>query len=170
MSAIITLEGKAQWAFVNKPREAFGKFGWSVDLQVDAKSKKVALDAGLVLAKRKTTDNEGNETTATIDPATIRTFKHVKRKDGATNKPPIVVDSHNVPTSVIIGNGSKVRVQIKTFPWTFKQGTGAELMALQVLELEEFVENRPDFEVAEGGFKADVIKDIADEEDTEIPL
>ncbi len=163
--SIIILEGTAQWAFVHKPREAFGKFGWSIDVQVDDKSLKVALKEGIAKAQKKITSENGDVMYKTVDPATVRTYKAVKRKDGSTNKPPLVVDSSNEATNVMIGNGSKVRVQVKTFPWTFKKGTGCELMSIQVLDLVEFSENVPEFEVVADGFKADVIKDIGTEEE-----
>lgn len=128
MAKSVIFEGKALWASVQHPNTKFEP-RWCVDLVVsDAEAKKAA-EIGL-----KIHEKNGEKL--------LKFTRKVHRRDGTENRPPIVVDASKNPTDVLIGNGSKVKVQVRPFEYRSRQTGGmmvsADLTAVQVLELVEF--------------------------------
>lgn len=122
-----TAVGTAFWAHLAKPNQMSGKY---------------QIDLGL------------------LDTATIKSFKDnkisVKKDDkfpvgdekyrgqyvtlkASEDYPPSIVDAKKqaLPNTVLVGNGSKVRVVYNAFEWTFKgkSGVSAGLQAVQILDL-----------------------------------
>ena len=97
----------------------------------------------------------------------VRIKRKVYRKDGSKNKSPILKDSKNhILSEVNVGNGSDVRVLFKSFDWEYagKKGIGADLQAMQVINLIEY-EAGEDFDVIDDGYIASNAFD-----DDDIPL
>ena len=120
------IKGTALWASVLAPNTKFDPV-WSIDLVIEDGQVAGAKKAGL---KVKKTD-DGN---------VVRFRRNVNRSDGGENKPPVVVDIHRNPQTVLVGNGSLVNVQFSVFEWSnkFGTGTGVDLQGVQVLSLVEF--------------------------------
>lgn len=140
------VKGTAYWTHVPKPNTRFEPV-YSVDLVVDPdtaqKLEQEGLnvkedDRGLVcIFKRKVYDRHGKERPA-----------------------PVLVDAKKQPFNGQVGNGSTVNVQYRPFSWTYgnKKGVSADLIGIQVLELNEYAEDKIDFEELEG-FEAENIGD-----------
>jgi hypothetical protein len=120
------IEGIAHWAKVQQPAENYDRTGyeWTIDVEVTEEEASKAEEQGLRII-----DKDGV--------LFVKIKQKVEKKDGGSNKAPIVVDANNMPTQDLIGNGSQVRVQYRTYEWTFgrKKGTSAALQAVQIVEL-----------------------------------
>tara|TARA_Y100000287_G_C14216721_1_gene353844 strand:- start:201 stop:701 length:501 start_codon:yes stop_codon:yes gene_type:complete len=146
------ISGTAYWAKVHQPHfDQYNEQGiFSIDVTVDAKTKKQLQDLGLG-PRIKTKDDERGEF--------ITIKRKYTRKDGTKNSAPRVVDSKKTPISPddLIGNGSKVNVAFDTYDYNVKgnQGVGSSLKAVQVIKLIEYSpsENLDEFS-EESGYQA----------------
>lgn len=149
------LSGKAHWASISSPNSTFEPV-WQVDLAVEGVELEKAKEMGLTIMNKN--DDRGEF---------VRIKRKVYRKDGSKNKSPILKDSKNhVLSEVNVGNGSDVRVLFKSFDWEYagKKGIGADLQAMQVINLIEY-EAGEDFDVIDDGYIASNAFD-----DDDIPL
>tara|TARA_Y100000593_G_C4228426_1_gene295688 strand:+ start:531 stop:947 length:417 start_codon:yes stop_codon:yes gene_type:complete len=130
--------GTAEWANVFEPNKMSGKYQMDI-CQLDKNTVKALQDEGLEIKQ-----GEGEK-------AHKGFFITAK-----TKLPPKVMDSQkNIwPSEKLIGNGSKVKVSVNPYSWTFKgkNGISASLTALMVLNLEEYQNSELD---AEDGFVLD---------------
>ena len=146
------ISGTAYWAKVHQPHfDQYNEQGiFSIDVTVDAKTKKQLQDLGLG-PRIKTKDDERGEF--------ITIKRKYTRKDGTKNSAPRVVDSKKTPISPddLIGNGSKVNVAFDTYDYNVggNQGVGSSLKAVQVIKLIEYSpsENLDEFS-EESGYQA----------------
>jgi hypothetical protein len=149
------LSGKAHWASISSPNSTFEPV-WQVDLAVEGVELEKAKEMGLTIMNK---DDDRGEF--------VRIKRKVYRKDGSKNKSPILKDSKNhILSEVNVGNGSDVRVLFKSFDWEYagKKGIGADLQAMQVINLIEY-EAGEDFDVIDDGYIASNAFD-----DDDIPL
>ena len=129
------ISGTAYWAKVHQPHyDQYNEKGiFSIDVTVDAKTKKQLQDLGLGPRIK----NKGDERNDFI---TIK--RKYTRKDGTKNSAPRVVDSKRTPVSpdILIGNGSLVNVAFDTYDYDIKgnKGVGSSLKAVQVTKLVEY--------------------------------
>ena len=150
-----TVKGMAHWAHLVKPNTKFEPV-YSIDVVVDKEQAEVLELAGLNVKE----DDRG----------LVCVFKRkLNKKKGGTNPPPAVVDAKMNPYTGNVGNGSLVQVQYRAYDWTFgnKKGTSADLIAVQVLELNEYADDKIVFE-EEDGFEAEAVLDNAFDDD--LPL
>ena len=146
------ISGTAYWAKVHQPHfDQYNEQGiFTIDVKVDAKTKKQLQDLGLG-PRIKTKDDERGEF--------ITIKRKYTRKDGTKNSAPRVVDSKKTPISPddLIGNGSKVNVAFDTYDYNVggNQGVGSSLKAVQVIKLIEYSpsENLDEFS-EESGYQA----------------
>ena len=146
------ISGTAYWAKVHQPHyDQYNEQGiFSIDVTVDAKTKKQLQDLGLS-PRIKTKDDERGEF--------ITIKRKYTRKDGTKNSSPRVVDSKKTPISpdVLIGNGSLVNVAFDTYDYNVggNKGVGSSLKAVQVTKLVEYSpsENLDEFD-EESGYQA----------------
>ena len=146
------ISGTAYWAKVHQPHfDQYNEQGiFSIDVTVDAKTKKQLQDLGLGPRIK----NKGDERN---DFVTIK--RKYTRKDGTKNSAPRVVDSKRTPVSpdILIGNGSLVNVAFDTYDYDIKgnKGVGSSLKAVQVTKLVEYSpsENLDEFS-EESGYQA----------------
>ena len=121
----VIVEGILEWAHLAKANEMSGKY--QVDVcQLDKKAVKALEAAGLVVqdGAAKGKENKGQYVTP------------------KATRPVTVVDSKKNTFSDLeaIGNGTRAKVAIRAFPYNFKgkEGVGAGLQAIQILELKEY--------------------------------
>mgnify|MGYP003139973305 FL=1 len=146
------ISGTAYWAKVHQPHyDQYNEKGiFSIDVTVDAKTKKQLQDLGLS-PRIKNKDDERGEF--------ITIKRKYTRKDGTKNSSPRVVDSKKTPISpdVLIGNGSLVNVAFDTYDYNVggNKGVGSSLKAVQVTKLVEYSpsENLDEFG-EESGYQA----------------
>ena len=146
------ISGTAYWAKVHQPHfDQYNEQGiFSIDVTVDAKTKKQLQDLGLG-PRIKTKGDERGEF--------ITIKRKYTRKDGTKNLAPRVVDSKRTPISsdILIGNGSLVNVAFDTYDYNVggNKGVGASLTAVQVVKLVQYSpsENLDEFE-EESGYQA----------------
>ena len=122
------VKGKALFAFVQRPNQGNERIKpyWGIDVVVDEKTAKTLEKEGLNVGKKKNTGERF-----------LRCKRDVyRKKDQSKNTAPLVVDAKKNTITDDIGNGSVVKVQYKTWDWTFagKKGRSADLIAVQVLE------------------------------------
>lgn len=148
--------GIANWAFLNKTKkyegEDTGKY--SVNLIVsgqDAIDLKAKMEE---INEAKFRELKGKK---------LHAIKIKEHEDGSLEftfdgtQKPLVTDSTGrkpLPSSILVGNGSKIRVQVGVGNFDHKvHGTGAKffLNAVQVVELVEF--QRTKFDAVEGGYE-----------------
>jgi len=129
------ISGTAYWAKVHQPHyDQYNEQGiFSIDVTVDAKTKKQLQDLGLG-PRIKNKQDERN------DFVTIK--RKYTRKDGTKNASPRVVDAKKKPISsdILIGNGSLVNVLFDTYDYDVggNKGVGSSLKAVQVTKLIEY--------------------------------
>ncbi len=125
------VSGKANWASVQTPNTKFQP-QWCIDLEVSDGDEKALLKAGL-------TKNKNGW------------FKFSRRVEGVEgkNKAPVVVDTKGKPFNELIGNGSEVRVQYKTWKSKKYDYIGADLVAVQVVEHIPYGGGGLEFEIEE---------------------
>ena len=140
---------KAYWASITSPNTTFDSDGvWTIDVgNLDEKNKKILESDGLVV-KNKGDDRE--------DFITIK--RNVKRKDGAMNNAPLVLDAQKrTIMNTLIGNGSVVNVLYTTYEWKFggKAGVSADLKKVQVVDLVAYEGDSDDaFDVVPDGYSS----------------
>ena len=126
------IEGTAYWASLTRPNEKFEPM-WRLDLAVDDKTAEDFKSQGISVGE------------TVIDEQTISNIVRFKRKvskaNGDKNTQPTLVDANKEPLDKIVGNGSKVNVMYKSYPWNFKgkTGIGLDLQAVKVLDLVEYI-------------------------------
>ena len=126
------IEGTAYWASLTRPNEKFEPM-WRIDLAVDDATAEDFKSQGISVGE------------TVIDEQTISNIVRFKRKvskaNGDKNTQPTLVDANKEPLDKIVGNGSKVNVMYKSYPWNFKgkTGIGLDLQAVKVLDLVEYI-------------------------------
>ena len=130
------VEGKAMWANVTTPNTRFGDPKYQITVLTDKETAERLESVGLSQVK----DRAGNFKYE--EPAF--SFSRKVEVAGRTNQAPKLVDVDGNPMDVSVGNGSDVKVKIK--PYTGKYGTFAELIAVKVSNLVEYVEADTDNE------------------------
>lgn len=148
-----TVKGTACWAHVVKPNTKFDPV-YSIDVIVGKEEAEVLELSGLTVKE----DDRG----------LVCVFRRKAfKKDGSPANQPSVVDAKRHPYNGTVGNGSLVNVQYRVYDWTFgnKKGTSADLIAVQVLTLNEYADDTISFE-EEDGFEAESVLDSAFENNT----
>ena len=116
------VRGIAKWASVQAPNTTFEP-EYSIDLEVSDQDAQTLRGQNLVVKEK--------------DGKNVIKFKRkVTRSDGEENPKPKVVDADAMPFGELIGNGSEVNVQYRTYDWTWagKSGVSADLVGVQVLK------------------------------------
>ena len=139
-NAVHIISGKAHWASVLAPNTTYEPV-YSINLELDDNTKSTVEGLGL------TVKNKGD-----FDFVTIK--RKLYKKNGDERPAPTVKDSaNNSWNDQLIGNGSQVNVKFSTYDWTYagKSGVGADLMAVQVVDLVPYG-NTSDFESIDDGY------------------
>jgi hypothetical protein len=138
------IDGISYWASVIQPNTRFdnGTGGtWTIDVcQLDEDTKDLLQSLELPVKNRN--DERGD-------------FISIKqpvrnRKTGQPFTPPTVIDGNLNPiTDKLIGNGSKVKVKFRPYPWNFngRSGISAGLISVQVIDLVEYDSEGAEFTV-----------------------
>jgi len=140
------VNGTAYWAHIQKPNTRFDPV-YSIDLIVTPEVAQSLEQDGLTVKE----DDRG----------LVCVFKRKAfDKSGKPRPAPAVVDAKKQTFTGAVGNGSVVNVQYRPYEWTFgnKKGVSADLIGVQVLELNEYAEDKIDFEEMEG-FETENIMD-----------
>ena len=129
--------GKAMWANITSPNTRFHphKYGLTVLTDVDTATKLEGI--GLNQVRDRSGQPKYDEPAFTFS-------KRATRNDGTANAAPKLVDTDGNDLDVSVGNGSEVIVKIK--PYKNDYGQFAELMAVKVENLVEYVEGDTDNE------------------------
>ena len=146
------ISGTAYWASVVSPNTTFDPHRWEINVcNLSDETRAMVEEDGLTIKNKG--DDRG-------DFVTIK--RNLTRKDGGTNDAPKVVDSNNSPMhNTLIGNGSLVNVKYRPYSWSYsnRKGVSADLMAVQVVDLVEYMADG-DFESVEGGYTSGEGSDI----------
>ena len=131
------VKGKAMWANITSPNTRFQphKYGLTVLTDPDTASKLEGI--GLNQVRDRAGQPKYDEPAFTFS-------KRATRNDGTANTAPKLVDTDGADMDVSVGNGSEVVVKIK--PYKNDYGQFAELMAVKVENLVEYVEGDTDNE------------------------
>lgn len=131
------VKGKAMWANITSPNTRFQphKYGLTVLTDPDTASKLEGI--GLNQVRDRSGQPKYDEPAFTFS-------KRATRNDGTANAAPKLVDLDGNDLDVSVGNGSEVVVKIK--PYKNDYGQFAELMAVKVENLVEYVEGESDNE------------------------
>lgn len=152
--------GEAKWAHVQQPKAPFkderggekGEPKYQIDVVFDANNPEWKAWAGKVMAQVKALPEQKNKATGAVIPKQIPIKKefdqdeqptgryYVTFKTGVTFKPGLFDKfGQPIPETVMIGNGSKVRVNYceNTYE-AFGGGVNFYLNAVQVVELVEY--------------------------------
>ena len=110
------IQGRCRWAFVSTPNTRFNPI-YSIDVEIPKETYKDYLEQGFPVK-----ENDGF----------YMTIKRNVLKDK-----PLLFDHKKNPASLMIGNGSLVRVQYQEYEFENVYGIhrGFELEAVQILEL-----------------------------------
>lgn len=143
------ITGKAYWAKLFRPGKSYdGDPEWSIDVTVDADSRRALEEAGLGAKIKPPTNNKGREHEGKEE--YIQFSKPTHSKNGVELYPIEVVNGKNkeFPSDVMIGNGSLVRVMLTPHPWEMngRSGFTPRIQKVQVVDLVE-VEPREEFPV-----------------------
>lgn len=161
----VVMEGVAYYASVHTPNPGYkGKDPlFLVNLGLNAEGLKKAKKFGLTVY----------DPTDTIDLPYVRIGRKLNKREASEVKPD-VVDSkmNNIPSNILIGNGSKVRVKFATYWWGEDErgddpkepegGVGTTIFKVQVIDLVRY-ENGDDLASVDGGFSLDDATSIANE-------
>ena len=131
------VKGKAMWANITSPNTRFQphKYGLTVLTDTDTASKLEGI--GLNQVRDRAGQPKYDEPAFTFS-------KRAANKDGVANTAPKLINVDGDPIDVSVGNGSEVTVKIKPYKNDF--GQFAELMAVKVDNLIEYVEGDTDNE------------------------
>ena len=131
------VNGKAMWANITSPNTRFQphKYGLTVLTDPDTATKLEGI--GLNQVRDRAGQPKYDEPAFTFS-------KRATRNDGTANAAPKLVDLDGNDLDVSVGNGSEVVVKIK--PYKNDYGQFAELMAVKVENLIEYVEGDTDNE------------------------
>ena len=129
--------GKAMWANITSPNTRFQphKYGLTVLTDPDTASKLEGI--GLNQVKDRAGQPKYDEPAFTFS-------KRAANNDGVANTAPKLINVDGEPIDVSVGNGSEVTVKIKPYKNDF--GQFAELIAVKVENLIEYVEGDTDNE------------------------
>jgi hypothetical protein len=129
--------GKAMWANITSPNTRFQphKYGLTVLTDADTAAKLEGL--GLNQVRDRAGQPKYEEPAFTFS-------KRAVNNDGSANTAPKLVNADGEPIDVSVGNGSEVVVKIK--PYKNDYGRFAELIAVKVENLVEYVEADTDNE------------------------
>ena len=117
------VEGNAYWASLVAPNTTYEPM-YTINVVVDEATAKDFAERGHSIREME----EG--------PAVV-----IKRKvngpNGMVRKAPRLLDADKNDVDVLVGNGSKVRVQYQEYDWTYnnKSGKGLDLQAVQIINL-----------------------------------
>jgi hypothetical protein len=128
--------GKAMWANITTPNTRFGDPKYQITVLTDEDTASSLEAMGLSQVRDKSGQPKYDQ------PA----FSFSRKVNVGTrvNEAPKLVDTENNPLDVLVGNGSEVKVKIK--PYSNNFGTFAELMAVKVDKLVEYLEADTDNE------------------------
>ena len=131
------VKGKAMWANITSPNTRFQphKYGLTVLTDTDTASKLEGI--GLNQVRDRAGQPKYDEPAFTFS-------KRATKNDGEANVAPKLVNVDGESIDVSVGNGSEVVVKIK--PYKNDYGQFAELMAVKVENLIEYVEGDTDNE------------------------
>jgi hypothetical protein len=123
MEDYMIVEGNAYWASLIAPNTTFEPM-YTINVVVDEATAKDFAERGHSVREME----EG--------PAVV-----IKRKvngpNGMVRKAPRLLDADKNDVDVLVGNGSKVKVQYQEYDWTYnnKSGKGLDLQAVQIIDL-----------------------------------
>ena len=131
------VKGKAMWANITSPNTRFQphKYGLTVLTDPDTAAKLEGI--GLNQVKDRAGQPKYDEPAFTFS-------KRAANNDGVANTAPKLINVDGDPIDVSVGNGSEVTIKIKPYKNDF--GQFAELMAVKVDNLIEYVEGDTDNE------------------------
>lgn len=131
------VNGKAMWANITSPNTRFQPHKYSLTVLTDADTAAKLEGIGLNQVRDRSGQPKYDEPAFTFS-------KRATRNDGTANAAPKLVDTDGNDLDVSVGNGSEVIVKIK--PYKNDYGQFAELMAVKVENLVEYVEGDTDNE------------------------
>jgi len=129
--------GKAMWANITSPNTRFQPHKYSLTVLTDADTAAKLEGIGLNQVKDRAGQPKYDEPAFTFS-------KRAANNDGVANTAPKLINVDGEPIDVSVGNGSEVTVKIKPYKNDF--GQFAELMAVKVENLVEYVEGDTDKE------------------------
>lgn len=146
----VIVEGIAMYAMVHTPKKPYNpkdKPQYSIDLVVDEENAQKLLSEGLKVAKIKIDEDTKKPKEYPQYPG-MKVFnlrRQIAKKDGTPISALEVVDSqcNKIPSTILVGNGSKVRVSVNPYKTQFngKETTSHMLLGVQVLELVPYTGN-----------------------------
>ena len=131
------VKGKAMWANITSPNTRFQPHKYGLTVLTDADTAAKLEGIGLNQVRDRSGQPKYDEPAFTFS-------KRATRNDGTANAAPKLVDTDGNDLDVSVGNGSEVIVKIK--PYKNDYGQFAELMAVKVENLVEYVEGDTDNE------------------------
>ena len=129
--------GKAMWANITSPNTRFQPHKYGLTVLTDPETASKLEGIGLNQVRDRSGQPKYDEPAFTFS-------KRATRNDGTANAAPKLVDLDGNDLDVSVGNGSEVVVKIK--PYKNDYGQFAELMAVKVENLIEYVEGDTDNE------------------------
>jgi hypothetical protein len=131
------VKGKAMWANITSPNTRFQPHKYGLTVLTDPETASKLEGIGLNQVRNRSGQPKYDEPAFTFS-------KRATRNDGTANTAPKLVDNDGADLDVSVGNGSEVVVKIK--PYKNDYGQFAELMAVKVENLVEYVEGESDNE------------------------
>ena len=131
------VKGKAMWANITSPNTRFQPHKYGLTVLTDPETASKLEGIGLNQVRDRSGQPKYDEPAFTFS-------KRATRNDGTANTAPKLVDNDGADLDVSVGNGSEVVVKIK--PYKNDYGQFAELMAVKVENLVEYVEGGSDNE------------------------
>jgi len=131
------VKGKAMWANITSPNTRFQPHKYGLTVLTDADTAAKLEGIGLNQVKDRAGQPKYDEPAFTFS-------KRASNNDGVANTAPKLINVDGDPIDVSVGNGSEVTVKIKPYKNDF--GQFAELMAVKVENLIEYVEGDTDNE------------------------
>lgn len=131
------VKGKAMWANITSPNTRFQPHKYGLTVLTDADTAAKLEGIGLTQVKDRAGQPKYDEPAFTFS-------KRAANNDGVANTAPKLINVDGEPIDVSVGNGSEVTVKIKPYKNDF--GQFAELMAVKVENLIEYVEGDTDNE------------------------
>ena len=131
------VKGKAMWANITSPNTRFQPHKYGLTVLTDPETASKLEGIGLNQVRDRSGQPKYDEPAFTFS-------KRATRNDGTANTAPKLVDNDGADMDVSVGNGSEVVVKIK--PYKNDYGQFAELMAVKVENLVEYVEGESDNE------------------------
>ena len=131
------VKGKAMWANITSPNTRFQPHKYGLTVLTDPETASKLESIGLNQVRDRSGQPKYDEPAFTFS-------KRATRNDGTANAAPKLVDNDGAALDVSVGNGSEVVVKIK--PYKNDYGQFAELMAVKVENLVEYVEGESDNE------------------------